>query len=212
MYTSRDEPSVRTNTYCQPSGFFASAPYPAVNDTYLSVSNNCADSKNIYSSIFLAKNNNSHYYPNYLLLTPAIFGTAAAFILGFRLDCLTSGQSRIIFFLNIYTAVSVWGAGLYIYDLLRNASDSFRAVILPVLIIILFFASVFNLIFSLFPGTFTGTIGDTPITQFLSFLALSIGNGSIGVSYNINPETAGVQVLMAFEPLFNLFVLTLFLC
>ena len=153
--------------------------------------------------------------PNPILLTPAIFGGLAAFSVGFGYYgySLTSGYSKFIFFVNIYAIIATFGVGYYIYQLVQRKTGyaRFLNIIFPVILIILFYAAVFNLIYSLYPFSFKGTIGDTRITQFLSFLARSIGTISIGESFGISVETAGVQTLTSIEALFNFFVITLLL-
>jgi len=151
--------------------------------------------------------------PNLLLLTPAIFGGFGAFIVGFGYygHSLTGGYSKFILFVNIYAIIATFGTGYYIYELVqkRTGDARFSDIILPILVIILFYAAIYNLIYSLYPSTFKGTIGDTKITQFLSFLARSVGTISIGESFSISVETSGVQVLTSAEALFNFFVITL---
>ncbi len=156
------------------------------------------------------QNNNP---PNKIMLTPAIFGGFAAFSVGFGYfgHSLTTGYSKFIFFVNIYAIIATFGVGYYIYDSVHAETRDARYsdIILPIVTIILFYAAVYNLIYSLYPITFKGTIGDTKITQFLSFIARSIGTISIGESFGISVETAGVQSLTSIEALFNFFVITL---
>lgn len=156
------------------------------------------------------QNNNP---PNKILLTPAIFGGFAAFSVGFGYfgHSLTTGYSKFIFFVNIYAIIATFGVGYYIYDLVHaeTGDGRYADVILPVVTITLFYAAVYNLIYSLYPSSFIGTIGDTPITQFLSFLARSIGSISVGETFNVTVENTGVQFLTAIETLFNFFVITL---
>ena len=151
--------------------------------------------------------------PNPTLITPAIFGGLAAFGLGFGFfgHCLTGGYSKFIFFVNIYAIIATFGVGYYIYQLTHwEAGDRwFADIILPIIIITLFYATVYNFIYSLYPFTFSGTIGDTRITQFLSFTAKSIGAISVGETFNVTALTTGTQILAAIETLFNFFVITL---
>lgn len=151
--------------------------------------------------------------PNKVLLTPAIFGGLAAFSVGFGYygHSLTSGYSKLIFFVNIYAIIATFGVGYYIYDLVHKKTGDVRYadIIFPVITITLFYAAAYNLIYSLFPSTFSGTIGDTPITQFLSFVAKSIGAISVGETFNVTALTTGTQTLSAIETLFNFFVITL---
>ncbi|NLI92302.1 MAG: hypothetical protein GX434_08885 [Peptococcaceae bacterium] len=151
--------------------------------------------------------------PNLLLLTPAIFGTAGMFILGFGFygHSLTSGYSKFIFFIVIYAIIASLGAGLYIYQLLhlKDVDSRLYDIVQPLLAIAIFFAATFNLVYSLYPSSFSGTIGDTKITQFLSFLALSIGSISVGETFDVSPQTAGVQILLATESFWNLFAISI---
>lgn len=163
--------------------------------------------------------NNSYYsgtkgaYPNPLLVTPAIFGAAATLFLGFGFygHSLTSGYSKYIFFLNIYAIIASIGAGAYIFELLhlKDLDARLKDIIFPLISVIVFFTLAFNLTYSLYPFSLSGTIGHSPITQCLSFLALSIGSISVGETFNIQPETTGTQMLAAIESFWNLFVLSL---
>lgn len=151
--------------------------------------------------------------PDIGYLIPAVLGSSAAFIAGFSFfgHSLSCGYSKVIFFINIYALIVSLGTGAYIFQVitLRDGDARFYDLILPLVSFLLFFAFTFNLVYSLFPFTFSGTIGDTPLTQFLSFLALSVGSISVGESFNISVEKTGVQVLAAIESFWNLFVLTL---
>lgn len=151
-----------------------------------------------------------HHSPNVLLLTPAIFGGVAAFILGFGFygHCLSSGFNKYIFFANILAIIASLGVGFYIYEA-RMKDASFSDIIVPAILLIIFFATLYNLTYSLYPETFSGTIGDTPIAQFLSFLSISIGSMSVGETLNVTPEKASVQILIGIEAIFSLFVLSL---
>lgn len=152
-------------------------------------------------------------YPNQLLLTPAIFGGSAAFILGFSFygHSLSGNCSKLIFFLNVFSGIVTLGVGAYIYQLLHiePLDARFKDIFLPLLTLILYYAFTYNLIYSLYPGAFSGVIGKSRLTQFISFLAMSIGSISIGETLNVSPENAGIQILVAIEHLFNLFVITL---
>ncbi len=151
--------------------------------------------------------------PNQLLLTPAIFGSAAAFIVGFGRygHSLSCGYNKYIFFTSVYAIIASIGAGIYIYEVMRYAHNDSKLskIILPLFTIILFFALLFNMTYTLYPFTFSGTIGDTKITQCLSFLALSIGSISVGETFNVTPEKTGSQILAAIESFWNLFALSL---
>lgn len=151
-----------------------------------------------------------HYSPNVLLLTPAIFGGAAAFILGFGFygHSLTGGFNKYIFFANIFAIIVSLGVGAYIYEA-RLKDAKLSDIIVPALFLIFFFAALFNLTYSLYPESFSGTIGDTPITQFLSFMSISVGAISVGETLNVTPEKASTQILVAIEAVFSLFVLSL---
>jgi len=150
---------------------------------------------------------------NTWLLAPAIFGTVVAFSLGFRFfgHPAITGYRKYIFFVSIWDIIASLGAGYYIYKLLlfRDHDNLLFHVVLPLLIVVLLFATTFNLTYSLYPFTFSGTIGDTKVTQFLSFLALSIGSISVGESFDVTPKTTGTQVLSATESFWNLFSLSL---
>jgi hypothetical protein len=146
--------------------------------------------------------------PNLLLLTPAIFGSAAAFILGFRFfgHDLTTGYKRYIYFLNIYTFLASLGVGLYIYES-RVDKTSLYAVFFPALLLMFYFGSVFNLTYSLYPDTFAGSIdASNPISQFVVFLALGIANVSVGGTVDVVPKKPGVKILFSITGLFTLFI------
>jgi len=185
------------NIHCGPGpGYYSYLTGP--NPAYINYSRDCA-----------LKNDG----PDLILLTPSIFGGAAAFILGFGFHDhpLAGGYSKFIFFVDVLAYIATIGTGYYIYQLLDHKKDNgrFKDIILPVLIIVLFYASTYNLVYSLYPDSFEGTIGRNRITQFLSFLAMSVGSISVGETFNITIEDTGTQILMAGETLFNLFVITL---
>ncbi|UWG97024.1 hypothetical protein LPY66_19480 [Dehalobacter sp. DCM] len=151
---------------------------------------------------------------NIILLTPAILGTAAAWVtsFGFYGRSLSFGYRKFIFFTDIYTILASLGAGAYIFQLLEldeSKDAKLKDIILPLVSVILLFALTYNMIYSLYPDTFSGTIGKTPVTQFMSFLSLSIGSISVGETFNVTPEKPGTQILAALESFWNLFVLSL---
>lgn len=146
--------------------------------------------------------------PNMLLLAPAIFGSAAGFILGFRFFGydLTTGYKRYIYFLNIYTFLATMGVGLYIYES-RVDKTSLYAVFLPALLLMFYFGVVFNLTYSLYPDTFSGSIdSSSPIGQFIVFLSLGITNVSVGGTVDVVPVKPGVKILFSITGLFTLFI------
>ena len=153
--------------------------------------------------------------PNPLYLLPAVVGIAAGLVVSFSYygHSLSSGYNKFIFFLNIYAIITSLATGSYVLQALNlnRGKERFGVLIPAVLLMIAFFASIFDLTYTLYPFTFSGTIGDTPITQFLSFLALSVGYISIGESFNISPERAETQTLAAIVAMWNLFVLSLFI-
>ncbi|RJE47578.1 MULTISPECIES: hypothetical protein [unclassified Dehalobacter] len=151
---------------------------------------------------------------NPMLLTPAIFGAAAALTVGFSLHgrSFSSGYSKFIFFVNIYAVIASLGAGAYIFETLtldESKDAKLKDIIFPLITIILFFALLFNLVYTLYPSSFSGTIGKTRVTQFISFLSLSIGSISVGETFNVTPEKSGTQIMAAVESFWNLFVLSL---
>ncbi len=150
------------------------------------------------------------YSPNILLLTPVIFGGAAVFILGFNYygHTLSGGYNKYLFFAIIFAIIVTLGTGAFIYEA-RRGQTTLSEVIVPAILLILFFAGLYNLTYSLYPQSFSGTIGDTPITQFLSFLSISIGSVSVGETLNVTPEQSATQIMVAIEALFALFVLSL---
>lgn len=143
-----------------------------------------------------------------LLLTPAIFGSAAAFILGFGFygRNLTAGYTKYIFFTNIYALITSLGVGTFVYAARENKT-TVAEVILPASLLMFFYGTVFNLTYSLYPETFSGTIGSTPLSQFLSFLSMGVANVSVGETLDVVPKKPGVQVLLSITGLFSLFVL-----
>ena len=153
--------------------------------------------------------------PNPIYLLPAVVGIAAGLVVSFGYygHSLSSGYAKFIFFVNIYAIITSLATGSYVLQVLdsHKGKGRFGILISSVLLMIAFFGSLFNLTYTLYPFTFSGTIGDTPITQFLSFLALSVGYISIGESFNISPERAETQTLAAIVAMWNLFVLSLFI-
>lgn len=158
------------------------------------------------------------------LLYPAIFGGTAAFVTGLGLygcgnDYLSGKAFALI---DIYAAIAALGAGGYILELLdqdgkdrnkKGKSNGLKEVLLsislPIFITIFFFSSVFNLVFNLDKDSFEGKIGKNKTTQYFSFLALSIGNISVGDSLGISPARTGTQILLAVESIFTLFAISL---
>jgi len=146
--------------------------------------------------------------PSLLLLTPAIFGSAAAFILGFRFygHNLTRGYDRFIYFVDIYSFLATLGVGYFIYES-RLEKMGLYDVLLPALLLMFYFGTVFNLTYSLYPESFSGSVDNsTPVTQFLAFLSLGINNISVGGTLDIAPVKAGVKVLFSITGLFTLFI------
>lgn len=127
--------------------------------------------------------------PNILLLTPAILGSAAGFILGFRFfgHNLTTGYKRYIYFLNIYTFLTSMGVGSFIYKS-RIDKTSLYEVFFPALLLMFYFGSVFNLTYSLYPDTFSGS------------------NVSVGGTVDVVPKKTGVKILFSITGLFALFI------
>lgn len=148
--------------------------------------------------------------PNILYLVPAIFGSAAGFILGFRFfgHSLKTGYSKYIYFINIYALITSFGVGTFIYES-RVDKTTVAEVLFPALLLMFFFGTVLNLTYSLYPDTFSGTIGSTRITQFLSFLAMGVANISVGETLDVAPKKPGVQVLLSMTGLFSLFVFSI---
>jgi hypothetical protein len=188
--------------------------YPNISNIYLPAgqTSNCAHIPGC-SSVYPCWPENKTSCPNPLLLVPAVFGGLAAFSLGFGFfgHNLSGGYSKFIFFLDVYAIISTFSVGYLVFHLIHYEAGAIRYtdIIIPIIILTLFYATVYNFIYSLYPGTFSGTIGNTPITQFLSFTAKSIGIISIGESFNVTAEDTGVQILTAIEALFNFFVITL---
>jgi hypothetical protein len=193
--------SVYNRRYCPPNLLFP--PHPATSQYNRKINPWSYDwAKHIESA-----------HSNIPLLTPAIFGGAAAFALGFFFygRCRNTGYKKVIFFVDIFSLIATFGVGAFIYRSfkLKEHDGRYYQIVWPVAFIIFFYASVYNVIYSLYPHTLSGTIGKTPMTQFLSFLALSIGSITVGESFGINFEDAGVQILGGTEALFNLYVLSL---
>lgn len=148
--------------------------------------------------------------PNLIYLTPAFFGSAAGFILGLRFfgHNLTAGYSKYIYFINIYALITSLGVGVFIYES-RIDKTEVAEVLLPALLLMFFFGTILNLTYSLYPDTFSGTIGGTRITQFLSFLAMGVANISVGETLDVVPKKPGVQILLSITGLFSLFVFSI---
>jgi hypothetical protein len=119
--------------------------------------------------------------------------------------------------IDIYAVIAALGAGDYILELLeqdgKDRHNELKEVLLsisiPIFTTIFFFSSVFNLIYNLDEECFEGKIGKTKTTQYFSFLALSIGNISVGDSLGISPARTGTQILLAIESIFTLFAISL---
>ncbi|HWQ72422.1 MAG TPA: hypothetical protein VN370_08900, partial [Desulfitobacteriaceae bacterium] len=149
--------------------------------------------------------------PNLIFLTPAIFGSVVGFILGFRFfgHNLTIGYERYIYFLNIYTFIASMGVGFFIYES-RIDKTSLYEVLLPALLLMFYFGTIFNLTYSLYPDTFSGSIDAfTPISQFVVFLSLGITSISVGGTVDVVPQKPGVKMLFSIAGLFSLFIFSI---
>lgn len=173
------------------------------------------------------------FYPNIVLLTPAIFGGLGVFMVSFllrrhrpsedfknRVDEEVSGQYletysrgfyKLEFFLNVLSIIALSSCTAYIYEVIKGGGGirRFAAVVPTVLIIIFLFASEEFLLHTVCPRCFEGVAGNSAVGDFLNFIALSIGAISVGESYGITAKTTGTKVLLAQESLFYLVVLAL---
>ncbi len=101
------------------------------------------------------------------------------------------------------------GVGFFIYES-RIDKTSLYEVLLPALLLMFYFGTIFNLTYSLYPDTFSGSIDAfTPISQFVVFLSLGITSISVGGTVDVVPQKPGVKMLFSIAGLFSLFIFSI---
>lgn len=151
------------------------------------------------------------------LLAPALVGTGAFFLLSqlFRVEgtrkergSSVAGKMASI----IYTGIATVGISYYIYNVLIAAGSRPLYAFLPfswaIWVMLLYYASVYNWIYRLYPGSLTGDFGETPLDQFVSFMYFSISTFSTGGWGGMSPNSNTAKILVSLQLLFFVFIFT----
>lgn len=157
---------------------------------------------------------------NVNLLFPALFGTGAAYLISFKLNSLRrdfpkapahSGQKLLIL---AYVFISISGIAMFICQNLissyaKDPLNSFITIGIGLVSATLLFAAVDLMMYILFPGSFTGQLGEIWLEKAISFIyysALSISVGPVG---DIVPRENTTRLLLAMEGMTNLTIFSL---
>ena len=150
------------------------------------------------------------------LLSPALFGAAGALFL----SLFSSEKNKLIkrfggtlFKLAIvgYSIGTSVAVSIAISKTLIDSRPPYDHLILPIwealVSIILFFGSVYLLLYRFFPSSFKGDVGDNFFTQLFSFLYLSTTTIATAGLGDIMPDGVTARALIAIEISFYLFTM-----
>lgn len=152
------------------------------------------------------------------VLTPAFVGIGLSLLISLgpksqKLDKTSGWQAFTMLAVNAFTAVASIGVALYIFiELTDNGEDLVRTLVpigIAVITLITLFGSVFTMVYRLFPDSFKGEVGDDFLTQFLSFIYLSVTTFATASVGDIMPATIGTRMLISTEVLFFIFIFTM---
>lgn len=149
------------------------------------------------------------------LLSPALFGAAGALFLSLFSDCnhLLERSDGTLFKLTIvfYAIGATVAVSFAVTDVLANSKAPHDHLLYPIsgalVTIILLFAAEYLLLFRFFPSSFKGDVGEDFVTQFLSFIYLSITSIATGNLGDIMPDNLTARALIATEIAFYLFTM-----
>ena len=149
------------------------------------------------------------------LLSPALLGTTGALFLSLFSDNddLTERCGGTLFKLVIvwYSIGATVAVSFAVAEVLSNSKVLHDHLLTPIVgalvSVILFFASVYLLLYRFFPSSFKGDIGDDFWTQFFSFIYLSVTSIATADLGDILPGNVTARALIATEIAFNLFTL-----
>ena len=149
------------------------------------------------------------------LLSPALFGGAGALFLSLFSDNkhLVKRFEGALFKLVLvgYTIGATVAVAFAITDVVTNSKTPHDHLVRPIegalVLIILFFAAVYLLLYRFFPASFKGDVGDDFCTQLFSFIYLSITSIATADLGDILPTDVTSRALIAIEIAFNLFIL-----
>lgn len=149
------------------------------------------------------------------LLSPALLGSAGALFLSIFADNndLTERCGETLFKVAIvwYAIGATVAVSFAVADVLSNSKAFNDHLLYPIVVaitsIILFFASVYLLLYRFFPSSFKGDLGDNFWTQFFSFIYLSITTIATADLGDILPTNLTARALIATEIAFNVFTL-----
>lgn len=149
------------------------------------------------------------------LLSPAFFGAFGALFLSLFSDCAQIKQrcgetlfKLIIASYAIGVSVTASLAVREVFLKSKHPHDHLINHIGGVLVaVIIFFAAAYLLLYSYFPSSFKGDIGDHFAAQFFSFIYLSITTIATGNLGDIMPGNLTARALIATEIAFYLFTM-----
>ncbi len=148
-----------------------------------------------------------------LLLGPALVGTGISLVIAGDGREVESDAKGVLLAINLYSVFAAAALGAYILleivDHDSKPADGLIPIGLSFNLCILYFASVYDLIYTLFPQTFEGKIGEDPVEKFFSFLYFSILTFATAGAGDIVPLTIGSRMLVSIEILFFIFIATL---
>lgn len=152
------------------------------------------------------------------LMAPAVFGTGVALSLSRQPDQSLfehpESAKALLLVVDVFTTGATLGIVLYIFtvfqDLKKDPIVGLFLICLALFTTIWLYAGVYLYIYRLFPKSFKGEdIGDEWVTQFFSFLYLSVTSFSSSNSGDIVPTTISTRMLISIETLFFLFTVVL---
>ena len=149
------------------------------------------------------------------LLSPALFGAAGALFLSLFSDDdhLIECGGGTLFKLAIvgYAIGATVAVSFAVADVLTNSKVPHDRLLYPIsgalVSVILLFAAEYLLLFRFFPSSFKGDVGEDFVTQFLSFIYLSITSIATGNLGDIMPDNLTARALIATEIAFYLFTM-----
>lgn len=132
-----------------------------------------------------------------------------------KCNCLNKKirSHKIVFLVNIYTAVATSSISLYIIGNLFSVMPQFwltlSTIIVGTITTIMLFASMYFYVSCISPGSFSSKyLGCDIFTRYFSFIYFSTTTISVGAFGDILPLSIGSRALVIIEVLFFLFILS----
>ncbi|GAB6172614.1 hypothetical protein JCM15765_20920 [Paradesulfitobacterium aromaticivorans] len=148
-----------------------------------------------------------------LLLGPVLLGTGISLVIAGDGREVEADAKGVMLAINLYSVFAAAALGAYILleivDHDSKPTDGLIPIGLAFNLCMLYFASVYDMVYTLFPQSFTGKIGETSLEKFFSFVYFSIMTFATAGSGDIVPETIGTRMLVSMEVLFFIFIATL---